>query len=670
MTATRRTVDFGVHSPTLRMYLGSILGSLPGEWMPIAEIDPSKKPGEKGRIVHHWRRSVAQLEQVVDETDGTRNLYFAHGRFRERQRRNEHVVATRVVYADCDTAESVEAMRRFRPYPSWVVRTSPGRAQAVWIVRDPASPEDMAAVTRRLGRLLGADKGVWEPSRLLRLPWTLNLNHDPAPLTELEATGRPVRLDRLTAALPTENERSEQAAPHTAEEITGHDVWALYRSLPPHLQQLARGRDEKGQDITKGGRSEPFYRLTMELLERDWGPGAVLAMLRFANRELMGGKYDEDSIWKQFSKGQSKHEQRRGAALIAVTASEITPRAVEWLWKGYVPLGKAVLFDGDPEMGKSTISSADLAARVTTGRDMPDGSPNPFDGPRDVVIMTAEDDYDDTLVPRLIAAKADLSRVHFLEGPKDQHDLATNLRLPMDLNRIRRQIADLRSRGHEVGLVVVDPVIAFFDAKVNSWNDQQSRPVMAALRELARDERCVAVGIRHFKKDKSDAKVMNRGGGTVGMIGAVRAGLVVVDHPEDPELKVFGNSKLNVGVKGPLWSYRIVRVEIEGGIETSKIEWAGKVEGYRDIDHLLATPPREEREPRTSAREWLLTNLPMRSEFMQQWAERDGHAWATMRRARKELRQEGLIDLRKVGGRKDPDEHWEWYLVDHNDESE
>ena len=56
-----------------------------------------------------------------------------------------------------------------------------------------------------------------------------------------------------------------------------------------------------------------------------------------------------------------------------VRYSDIVPTLVEWVWNGYIPAGMISLLDGDPGLGKSTFT-LDLAARISTGRAMPDGS--------------------------------------------------------------------------------------------------------------------------------------------------------------------------------------------------------------------------------------------------------------------------------------------------------
>lgn len=84
--------------------------------------------------------------------------------------------------------------------------------------------------------------------------------------------------------------------------------------------------------------------------------------------------------------------------------ADVVAEKVEWLWPGRIPRGKVTLLEGDPKCGKSTLA-LDLAARVSTGTAMPDGSP--LVEPEQVILMTAEDGLADTVRPRLDAARAE-----------------------------------------------------------------------------------------------------------------------------------------------------------------------------------------------------------------------------------------------------------------------
>jgi putative DNA primase/helicase len=55
---------------------------------------------------------------------------------------------------------------------------------------------------------------------------------------------------------------------------------------------------------------------------------------------------------------------------VGTLLSEVVEESVEWLWEGRIPLAKLTVIDGDPGTGKSALT-IDLAARVSTGRDMP-----------------------------------------------------------------------------------------------------------------------------------------------------------------------------------------------------------------------------------------------------------------------------------------------------------
>src|SRR5689334_1106723 len=75
-----------------------------------------------------------------------------------------------------------------------------------------------------------------------------------------------------------------------------------------------------------------------------------------------------------------------GARIHMVAASDVEIRAVRWLWEGRFPLGKLVVVDGLPGQGKSSML-LDVGARVTTGREMPDGSRG-LEAPADILILS------------------------------------------------------------------------------------------------------------------------------------------------------------------------------------------------------------------------------------------------------------------------------------------
>ena len=71
-----------------------------------------------------------------------------------------------------------------------------------------------------------------------------------------------------------------------------------------------------------------------------------------------------------------------------ISLTDVQEHQLDWLWDKRILRGKLTLLDGDPDLGKSLIT-LDLAARVTTGQPMPDGSPG-IKG--NVILIAPEDD--------------------------------------------------------------------------------------------------------------------------------------------------------------------------------------------------------------------------------------------------------------------------------------
>lgn len=82
---------------------------------------------------------------------------------------------------------------------------------------------------------------------------------------------------------------------------------------------------------------------------------------------------------------------------------DINVEPVSRLWKNLIPYGELTIVEGDPSTNKSTMT-LDLAARVSTGSEMPDGTTGDAGS---VVLFTTEDSISKTIKPRLLAANAD-----------------------------------------------------------------------------------------------------------------------------------------------------------------------------------------------------------------------------------------------------------------------
>jgi putative DNA primase/helicase len=99
--------------------------------------------------------------------------------------------------------------------------------------------------------------------------------------------------------------------------------------------------------------------------------------------------------------------------LITHRASDLQPEKLVWVWPGRLAEGKLCLLGGPPGLGKSQLT-AFIAATISDGGDWPCGEGSTAVG--SVIFMSAEDGIEDTIVPRLTAAGANLQRVHIVRA--------------------------------------------------------------------------------------------------------------------------------------------------------------------------------------------------------------------------------------------------------------
>ncbi len=127
--------------------------------------------------------------------------------------------------------------------------------------------------------------------------------------------------------------------------------------------------------------------------------------------------------------------------------SDVAMRPVKWLWRGRIAQGKVTLVAGHPGLGKSQIAASFAAITTTGGRWPVDRTEAPCGS---VVILSAEDDPEDTIGPRLMAAGADLTRVYVARAIRECDDDGVERRRHIDLGRDLEHLdgADRLPRGH------------------------------------------------------------------------------------------------------------------------------------------------------------------------------------------------------------------------------
>jgi putative DNA primase/helicase len=314
-----------------------------------------------------------------------------------------------------------------------------------------------------------------------------------------------------------------------------------------------------------------------------------------------------------------------------VCLADVAPKKIDWLWENWIAIGKVSVLAGDGGKGKSTIL-CDWTARTTNGERWPDGAAGSKIG--NVLILAAEDDVEDTLAPRLIAAGADTSRVFTIRSVRNEDQTRRSFNLQVDLARLE---AEIKSRG-DIRLVIIDPISSYL-GKVDSHKNAEVRSVLEPLAEMAARMRVAVVCNNHFSKTGGNAN--SRIIGSVAFVNQARAAFIVTPDAEDETRLLLMPSKMNIAPIKHGLAYRIEGRFINEDIFTSSILWESTPITITADEALAAHAEDEEsRTAGSEAEDFLREKLrggPVPAKDGEEHARMLGIAPRTLKRARKKL---------------------------------
>mgnify|MGYP002624088587 CR=1 FL=1 len=264
---------------------------------------------------------------------------------------------------------------------------------------------------------------------------------------------------------------------------------------------------------------------------------------------------------------------------------EIVTTKIDELWPRRFPLGKLVLLAGEQGVGKGLLLS-DMIGRLTSGRGWHD-CPGTIE-PCDCIYITSEDDPADTIIPRIVSAGGNRSRLGF-----PQHFYSGE-----DIPKL-----DAMLNGRNVKLVVLDPLNQYVDA-ANAHRDADVRKALAPWTEFAARHGVSLIGIMHLNKDGKKS-ALHRLTGATAYSAVARGAWLITKDDGSPDRRVFVNVKpLTYTKHAPGWRFQIV-----DGIPAARVEWLDETnmsanQALRSADEKSLGPSETDK-----AADWLKTYL-------------------------------------------------------------
>lgn len=263
------------------------------------------------------------------------------------------------------------------------------------------------------------------------------------------------------------------------------------------------------------------------------------------------------------------------ASLVGRRMSSYAKKKIYWLWQDRIPFGSLCTIAGDPDEGKSLITLY-VAARVSRGEKLYDNTTDTE--PAEVLILSAEDDPETTLRPRLEAAGANLDRIHLLESVVLKDSRGNKSERIAQLDSDIAMIGAYLDLYPQIKVVIIDPISSFLgSASLNK--EQEVRRVLQPLAIRARESGLAVVMVAHFNKNSETRSAMDRVGGAKAIVGMGRAAWTCVREPEkehqpgepmkivDTDRRLFLKLKGNLApskIGGLVYTIKTAPVEVDG----------------------------------------------------------------------------------------------------------
>jgi hypothetical protein len=334
-----------------------------------------------------------------------------------------------------------------------------------------------------------------------------------------------------------------------------------------------------------------------------------------------------------------------------IRADEVKLEKIDWLWPGRFALGKLGLLAGMPERGKGLLF-ADMISRITRGAPWPCDEGTAPTG--DCVLVQHEDAAGDTVVPRLIAAGADLKRVHILTMVKKVDGSDKRIFSLADLPMLYQRLEGLNNPQ----FVGIDP-LGSYTGKINAAAGNEVRSTLIPLLEMLKQFHISGIGVLHFNKKVDVDNPVLRVADSIAFTAMSRHTFVVTDDPENGRrLLIKGKNNLAPDIKA--LSYHIETTH--GGTDHrdgSEIKAPRVIWGHEHVEISAAQAMQAENSgaaahnPRKEAIDFILQTLvdngPTTADDLGEVAKAEGISNATLRRAKGQLKKEGKIERVKDG---------------------
>jgi RecA-family ATPase len=258
-----------------------------------------------------------------------------------------------------------------------------------------------------------------------------------------------------------------------------------------------------------------------------------------------------------------------------ICMTDVTCKEQKWFWPGMIPDETLTLFAGVGGIGKSLLLLY-LISMTSVGKEFKAGGMTHKLRQGSIILLSAEDDIETQIKPKLIAHEANCSKIHFIKSKIGSISKQNKfLELDKDIFILEQKINELK----DVSLIVIDP-ITYFIGNVKDVSTEVAN-FLLSLSQLSKKYNFAIILNKHLRKSASGAKgiisAIHEVAGSGAWVNTPRKCLLITNHHDEKEVKVISNMKDNLTVgSDDCLAYKIREttiIENNKKIITTKLEW-------------------------------------------------------------------------------------------------
>ena len=500
-----------------------------------------------------WHEQLSgEMQRIPDGAD----IYFSVLSF-SGARRKENALPGKWLWADLDEVSPYDLSNEVRPTIAW--QSSPGRYQALWELSQEMAVKSLERTNQLLTYKIGADKGGWSVTKVLRIPGTKNYKYEDTPDVKLLWDDGPVhdigKIWKYVGYIDDEGKTldHEDNTPPPAENYVKESViQKAYALLDPRGRRLLIAKEAWGD------RSQRLWELENMLLEVGMAKEDVYITVYYTVWNKFKDRPDGDKIlWNEVQKAARTVEQDPNPPLdtaykkskpLLVTYGELLGSVIDepqWLVEDWWTMGSHGIIAGLPKSYKSLITT-DIALSIATGTPFM----NKFEvnekgvGPTLVVQVENSPALLKDRIVKMANSKGLLKGAFNLD--KDNTLSVTwptnvpmffynDFGFDMTQQDSRTAIEQIISR-EGIKLVVFDPLYLMMGA-VDENSSHEIRPILSWLLGLRNNYDVAVMVVHHWGKGSSDKKGRKQGGvkllGSTTIYGWLESALYLEATPND-----------------------------------------------------------------------------------------------------------------------------------------